>query len=439
MRRKRSLPSVGEIGDEGDNDEPDILPILDDEPELQEKTVDNENMSEAEEEDQQAHQDEYSLEASVGDKVDETLAEADRAEEAAYEDYGQDKPSYDTSVEMDEELAEADSQEEGIDEDDEQDGELRNDTSVLMDESADVDPEEEAVDEDGGQVGEPSQDTSVDMDEETGPEDELEESHSVFFISKAEEATDEDQSQAEEPSYDTSVEMDGNGRDEERSESHSVPFEYESSGYLVMRHASAAPFNDVEGIEDPGRSSSFLRELSVEEEEELDAETIDRELSCEPDLDLKRHMFAGMPTPSKLSGRSLSMSPGPSLTTEQKPVKEYTSVEAAVEGDNSSGDESDAIQEGVVTISSSDPLAAARAAAILKLVSLYCIQYSRLWLTSWHHSMTMTVSQRLNSSTDIRPQDPDSTSSGVRVLSSQALEKTHRCLPKSIDEQRLEE
>jgi hypothetical protein len=40
-----------------------------------------------------------------------------------------------------------------------------------------------------------------------------------------------------------------------------------------------------------------------------------------------------------------------------------------VEDGSSSGDEGESLEEGVVTITSNNPLAAARAAAILKLVS----------------------------------------------------------------------
>jgi len=164
--------------------------------------------------------------------------------------------------------------------------------------------------------------------------------------------------------------------------------------------SSAVPPEDDVSAHD--KSISFTRELSVEEEEEeeLEEESVDRELSLEPRDEEEearealtgneeKSVFDATRTYQSRQARSSSSgrwdkplrpsdfgqsSPGfaRSRPQQQQDVdKEGTAGESMVdvEDGSSSGDEGESLEEGVVTITSNDPLAAARAAAILKLVS----------------------------------------------------------------------
>ena len=154
-------------------------------------------------------------------------------------------------------------------------------------------------------------------------------------------------------------------------------------------------------------SFSFTRELSEEEElEELEEEqSIDRELSCEPrddneeeqDEDRGKSAFETVRTyethqarssPSRRwdkplrpsdfgqssagfvrSSRHKRSQAQPQLQLEEElDGADESMVNVEVDGSSSEG-EGESVDEGVVTITSNDPLAAARAAAILKLVS----------------------------------------------------------------------
>lgn len=168
-----------------------------------------------------------------------------------------------------------------------------------------------------------------------------------------------------------------------------------------LRGSSVNPFDvqEDESVE-AGELFTFDREKSVEEQEEEEEATVDRELSCEPrredfdeDGNEETEALEGESESSALngtfaSGQARRSSSGrwdkplrPSDFAEQarlmarSPVGDDTRplIEPMVEADNesSSGDETDIVEEGVVTITSNDPLAAARAAAILKLVSTF--------------------------------------------------------------------
>lgn len=164
-----------------------------------------------------------------------------------------------------------------------------------------------------------------------------------------------------------------------------------------LRGSSVNPFDVQEGdFEKAEESFSFDREKSVEEQEEEEEEaTVNRELSCEPGRDdFGSDELEGEGESSVLSiarpfesGQARHSSSGrwdkplrPSDFAEQahslirSPVGNDTgpASELMVDADDasSSGDETDGVGEGVVTITSDDPLAAARAAAILKLVSM---------------------------------------------------------------------
>lgn len=173
------------------------------------------------------------------------------------------------------------------------------------------------------------------------------------------------------------------------------PLEEEVPPQETFERSSAAPDVPPKILEE---SFSFARELSVEEEE-LEEESVDRELSVEP-----RHDDEDDPESRRsLNGRcnssplrfSNSAEPFPSFDDD---IEYCAQNEATVEAedDSSSGDESDFVQDSVVTISSNDPLVAARAAAILKQVRN--IPFICAFFTYILSSTTTTCFQRLFSS-----------------------------------------
>ncbi|KZP28154.1 hypothetical protein FIBSPDRAFT_1039810 [Athelia psychrophila] len=120
-------------------------------------------------------------------------------------------------------------------------------------------------------------------------------------------------------------------------------------------------------------SFSFSRELSVEEEEELEEESVDRELSCPPEPGEQQRVEAEETAARKARRRS------PSARWESSPLRfpesaepfprfddEFTHEAAAEVDGDSSDDEEEIVGDDVLTITSRDPLVAARAAAILK-------------------------------------------------------------------------
>ncbi|KAF7979307.1 hypothetical protein HWV62_43030 [Athelia sp. TMB] len=135
-------------------------------------------------------------------------------------------------------------------------------------------------------------------------------------------------------------------------------------------------------------SFSFSRELSVEEEEELEEESVDRELSCQPDPEDERRE-------AEIAARKARRR-SPSVRWESSPLRfpesmepfprfdEEFAQEAGAEVDHSSSEEEEeVVDDGVLTITSLDPLVAARAAAILKqhdydLVPKIVIKHRRL-------------------------------------------------------------
>lgn len=176
--------------------------------------------------------------------------------------------------------------------------------------------------------------------------------------------------------------------------------------HIELRNSSAAPAPDEEEEEDGasghGESFSFTRELSVEEEEE--ERSVDRELSHEledgeeqeQEDDGGREVLSGIGEKSILNttrtyqsrqARTSSSgrwdkplrpsdfgqrSPGFARSLSQPLDVDHAAADESmvdVDDDAGSSEEGNSLEEGLVTITSNDPLAAARAAAILKLVS----------------------------------------------------------------------
>lgn len=155
---------------------------------------------------------------------------------------------------------------------------------------------------------------------------------------------------------------------------------------------------NTSAVESPDKPLSFTRELSIEEEEE-EERSIDRELSKEPEdgavdeREVGPQVLSGQGERSvlgtarayeslqqqrrSLSGRwdrSLKISDfsesASSVSRSQPQHDEDRATQEPMVDDEDDSNSEESMDEGVVTITSNDPLAAARAAAILKLVGL---------------------------------------------------------------------
>jgi hypothetical protein len=278
-------------------------------------------------------------------------------------------------------------------------------------------------DEEEEEVQHESSDENDDADEEYGEEAE-EEQHSLVEAARVADGAEDLESGEEdggaedslggEGDYDMSVELRGGERlqldeqdvsfDQQHQGEH-VSFEVGEGDEVGEQEQDHSVLLDQEEEEEEASgqetSFSFTRELSVEEEEELEEEqSVDRELSCEPrDEGQGKEVLTGHGEKSVLntvrtyeSRQARASSSGrwdkplrPSdfgqmfsrLGSKPPEVVEVDGDDGVldesmvnVEDGSSSGDEGDSLEEeGVVTITSGDPLAAARAAAILKLVS----------------------------------------------------------------------
>ena len=142
-------------------------------------------------------------------------------------------------------------------------------------------------------------------------------------------------------------------------------------------------------------ASGLVQELtsSLEEDEDLwDEATVDRELSLAPGDDSEDEDEVRR-TPPMPSFELPSVDPA----STSAPVPE-AQLEVEEDRDDSadSGDESEPLDDGVIKITSDDPLAAARAAAILRLVrpSQSPLLLSRLsHMLTLPHSTTTTASR----------------------------------------------
>jgi len=263
------------------------------------------------------------------------------------------------------------------------------------------------------------------VEEEADEEEAEEEEHSLVEAARdadgaedlesgEEDGAAEDSLGGEDGDYDMSVELRGGERLQLQEQD--VSYDQQHQGELVSievgegageqeQGRSVLPDQEEDEEDASGQetSFSFTRELSVEEEEELEEEqNVDRELSCEPrdeeEEEQGKEVLAGYGEKSVLNtvrtyesrqarasssgrwdkplrpsdfGQAFSgfsrLGSKPPEVVEDEDVLDQSMVDA--EDGSSSEDEGDSLQEdGVVTITSGDPLAAARAAAILKLV-----------------------------------------------------------------------
>jgi hypothetical protein len=297
-------------------------------------------------------------------------------------------------------------------EEDEEMGEL----PVLEDDEEQDDHDEEEDEEEGGQ------DESKEVEDHD--EDEQEGDHSI--VEAAQDAADDAEVESgEEEGAGSDSWDDHDGEDEGGAGDYDMSLKLRE-GELALGEEDASFDVPVERGEeeeednsalladggDADNSVSFTHELSVEEE--LEEQSIDRELSLEPrdedeeeeeqeeeeEDEPEREVLQGTAKTSILnltrtcesqqarsssSGRwdkplrpsdfgqsSSGFARSRSLPISQSQDVEVDEAMVDVEDDaSSSGDEGESLEEGVVTIISNDPLAAARAAAILKLVSLF--------------------------------------------------------------------
>lgn len=175
---------------------------------------------------------------------------------------------------------------------------------------------------------------------------------------------------------------------------------------------------------------SFERERSIIEEEEEEEANIDRELSCEPGCNIDdeeedegsgtnhihllgdedKHDFDRS---RSIVNRQYNCSPSgrwdkplrpsdfgehvfPAARTQALEYETEENIRDEAEEGSSSEEESESVGENVVTITSSDPLAAARAAAILKLVSNK-LHYLNCKITDENYSTIMIIFPGLSS------------------------------------------
>jgi hypothetical protein len=200
--------------------------------------------------------------------------------------------------------------------------------------------------------------------------------------------------------------------------------------HIELRNSSVVPAPDEEeAASGHGESFSFTRELSVEEEEEEEEEerSIDRELSHEledgeeqeEEDDREREVLSGIGEKSVLNTARTYQSRQARASTSgrwDKPLRPSDFGQSSpgfarslsqpldvgqaaadefmvdVDDDASSSEEGNSLEEGLVTITSNDPLAAARAAAILKSVSHL---FSIMLLTPTHNMVMCIVRLRL--------------------------------------------
>ncbi|EGN92530.1 hypothetical protein SERLA73DRAFT_79466 [Serpula lacrymans var. lacrymans S7.3] len=124
--------------------------------------------------------------------------------------------------------------------------------------------------------------------------------------------------------------------------------------------ATETPEESLDSIDAPAESTDVPRADLSEDEEEAEEELIDRQLSLEPAVEL--HARETLVTPRRIS--------------EQSPQNKDELAALAgnsAEDDASSDGEDNSVDGDVVRITSADPRAAARAAAILKLHDYDCL------------------------------------------------------------------